>query len=70
MISNDAELATVEQQLRELRSRKERTLADKLRDPFSVDLVVSGFEKMIARLQAEVDEYEARLSHADASNRP
>jgi hypothetical protein len=57
MIANDQELGVVTRQLEELKARRDRTLRDGKADGFQLHIEVTGLEKMIARLQAEVDAF-------------
>lgn len=66
MIANDQQLAIVSRQVEELRTERDRALEAADERPFQAHLEAAGFEKMIARLQEEIEAYE----HAKAGEVP
>jgi hypothetical protein len=58
MIANDQEFAVVSRQLLELKLRRAQLLRDGAADGFQLHIEVTGVEKMIARLQEEIDAFE------------
>jgi hypothetical protein len=58
MIANDQELAVVTRQLQELRARRDKMLRDGVAEGFQLHVEAAGVEKMIARLQEEVNAFE------------
>jgi ribosome-binding protein aMBF1 (putative translation factor) len=66
MIANEQQRAIVSRQLAELAERRDRVLQDSTQSPFQTRIEASGIEKMIARLQEEIEEYEG----AKAGNLP
>ena len=58
MISNDQELDVVSQQLQQLKLQRDSILRKTSDTPFRLHVEVAGIEKMIARLQEEIDAYE------------
>jgi HTH-type transcriptional regulator / antitoxin HipB len=58
MIANDQQFAIVSRQIQELKRERDRALEVAAEKPFQAHLEAAGFEKMIARLQEEIEEYE------------
>ena len=58
MIANDQELAVVSRQLQELKARRNKMLREGVAEGFQLHVEVAGVEKMIARLQEEMDTFE------------
>jgi hypothetical protein len=59
MIANQQELEIVSQQLQQLKGQRDSILRRSGDDaPFRSHVEIAGIEKMIARLQQEVDAYE------------
>ncbi|HEV3085463.1 MAG TPA: hypothetical protein VGY66_37265 [Gemmataceae bacterium] len=58
MIANDQELAVVSRQLQELKARRDKMLREGVAEGFQLHVEVAGVEKMIARLQEEMDTFE------------
>ena len=70
MIANDQELQSVLRQLQELRLQRDRLLHDSGVNPFQLHIEVSGLEKMLARLQDEVDASASIPSQRLTTNEP
>ena len=62
MITNDQEFENVLCQLQELRSQRDALLRDSAVNPFQLHIEVSGVEKMMARLQDEINAFETAPS--------
>jgi ribosome-binding protein aMBF1 (putative translation factor) len=58
MIANDQELAIVSRQVAELSARRDRVLQTASERPFQAHIETAGLEKMIARLQEEIQAYQ------------
>jgi hypothetical protein len=58
VIANDQELAVVSRQLQELKARRDKMLREGVAEGFQLHVEVAGVEKMIARLQEEMDTFE------------
>ena len=58
MIANDQELAVVSRQLQGLKARRDKMLREGVAEGFQLHVEVAGVEKMIARLQEEMDTFE------------
>lgn len=75
MITNAQEFDTVSRQLQELNAQRDALLRDPRANPFQLHVEVAGVEKMMARLQDEINAFEAdqarsiRLSEEVASGR-
>ena len=70
MISNDQDSAIVSRQLQDLRVQRDQLLGGKVDGAFQTHVEVAGIEKMIARLQDEIDAYsqsKAKLASPVAS---
>ena len=67
MITNDREFQSVLCQLQELRSQRDTLLRDSAVNPFQLHIEVSGMEKMMARLQDEINAFEAEQQSSGAS---
>ena len=59
MIANEQQRVIVSRQLGELEAWRDRLLHDSTRSPFQTRLEAAGIEKMIARLQEEIEAYES-----------
>jgi len=64
MIMNNVELDAVKRQIEEFHDRLRILFRRDDLSHFEVHLTASGYDKMIARLQREVEEYESRRSQA------
>ncbi len=60
MIQNEQELSIAKEQIETLRRDRDAIFERNEGTPFSMHLAANGFERMMARLQDEVDEYEFR----------
>lgn len=69
MIQNDRELSLAKEQIESLRQSRDRIFERNEGTPFTMHLAANGFERMMARLQAEVDQYESSALEAGATNR-
>ena len=69
MIQTDQELAIAKEQIEYLRQSRDSIFERNEGTPFMMHLSANGFERMMARLQSEVDEYESRTLEADAAHR-
>lgn len=58
MIANDEEFAAVSRQVEELKLRRDQLRRDGGADGFQLHIEVAGVEKMIVRLQEEIDAFE------------
>jgi DNA-binding XRE family transcriptional regulator len=58
MIANDQELAIVARQLDQLKTQREKVLELASEKPFQARVEAAGIEKMIARLEEEIEAYE------------
>lgn len=58
MIANDQEFEIVSRQLQELKAQRDSLLRGPTQTPFQSHVELAGLEKMIARLQGEMDAYE------------
>ena len=67
MISNAQEFETVLRQIEELRAQRDSLLRDAAANPFQLHIEVTGVEKMMARLQNEISEFEADQSKSKRS---
>ena len=59
MIANEQQRAMVSRQLGELEAWRDRVLHDTTQSPFQTRVEAAGIEKMIARLQEEIEAYES-----------
>ena len=59
VIANDQEFAMVSRQLQELKARRDKMLREGVAEGFQLHVEVAGVEKMIARLQEEIDTFES-----------
>ena len=59
MIANVQELETVLRQVLELKAQRDSLMRDPAANPFQLHVEVTGLEKMAARLQEEIDAFEA-----------
>jgi hypothetical protein len=62
MITSEQELANVQQQIADLHARLRAIFNDTNLTHFEVHLSAAGYDRMIDRLQKEVDAYEAQCS--------
>jgi len=69
MISNDRELELAKEQIDYLRQCRDSIFDRNEGTPFEMHLTAIGFERMMAQLQTEVDEYESRTVEANAVHR-
>jgi len=69
MIHNEHELSIAKEQIESLRQSRDRVFERNEGTPFTMHLAANGFERMMARLQAEVDAYEAGLVESASANR-
>jgi hypothetical protein len=60
MIVRDEDLIVVSRQLEELKKQRDCLLGEAKENAFQVHVEVAGLEKMIARLQEEIADYENR----------
>jgi hypothetical protein len=67
MIANDQELAMVSRQLHELKTQRDNLLCGGNGQPFQLHVEVAGLEKMIVRLQEEINAYENSALRHDAT---
>jgi hypothetical protein len=58
MIANSGELAVVSRQLQDLKARRDKLLRERASEGLQLHVELAGIEKMIARLQEEVDAFE------------
>jgi len=65
MIANSAELASVQRDLQELNQRLRALFHREDLSHFEVHVTAHGIEKMIARLDGEIQEYMARQESSD-----
>lgn len=76
MIANEQQRGDVSRQLGELAEWRDQVLTEPTPSRFQVRIEVAGIEKMMARLQEEIDSYEnaragkAVVSHPGASESP
>lgn len=59
MIANVQESETVLRQILELKAQRDSLLRDPAANPFQLHVEVAGLEKLAARLQEEIDAFEA-----------
>ena len=59
MIANEQQRVIVSRQLGELEAWRDRVLHDTTQSPFQTRVEAAGIEKMIARLQEEIEAYES-----------
>ena len=64
MIANDQELETVLRQFQELTSQRDSLLREPAPNPFQLHVELTGLEKLMARLQEEIDAFEAAQSRS------
>jgi hypothetical protein len=69
MISNDRELELAKEHVDYLRQCRDSIFERNEGTPFEMHLTAIGFERMMAQLQTEVDEYESRTLEADSVHR-
>jgi len=62
MIANEQQRSIVSRQLGELGAWRDRVLHDSTQSPFQTRVEAAGIEKMIARLQEEIQAYESAKS--------
>jgi hypothetical protein len=67
MIANDQERAMVSRQLHELKTQRDNLLRGGNGQPFQLHVELAGLEKMIARLQEEINAYENSAPRHDAT---
>lgn len=65
MIENATAYEIVTGQVEELKAWRDRLLHEPGRDPFMLHIEVSGVEKMIARLEREIADYEQSRTKAN-----
>lgn len=66
MIENATAYVIVTEQVEELKTRRDHLLHEEGRDPFMLHVEVASIEKMLARLEREIAEYEH--THSQAGN--
>jgi hypothetical protein len=59
MIVNEHELEIVSRQIQELKARRDKVLREGVEQGFQLHVEVAGIEKMIARLQEEIDAFDS-----------
>lgn len=64
MIENATAYEVVTEQIEELKARRDHLLHEEGRDAFMLHVEVASIEKMIARLEREIAEYEQTRSQA------
>jgi len=64
MIANDTERAVVARQVDQLKADRDALAREGAPDTLATRVEVAGIEKMIARLQEEIDAYEGRNQRA------
>ena len=69
MIANEKEQEIVSRQLRELKAQRDSVLRESTQPAFQSHVELAGLEKMIVRLQAEIDAYEAPPPKATAGDK-
>ena len=69
MIQNDQELTIAKQQIESLRQSRDAIFERNEGTAFTMHLAANGFERMMARLQSEVDEYESRMLETQTAGR-
>ena len=65
MIANEQQRAIVSRQLGELEEWRDRVLHDSTQSPFQARVEAAGIEKMMVRLQAEIDAEPAAVDAPD-----
>jgi hypothetical protein len=60
MIQSELECSVAKEQLEFLRKSRDAVFERNEGSPFMMHLAANGFERMMTRLQLEIDEYESR----------
>ena len=62
MIANEQQRVIVSRQLGELKAWRDRVLHDTTQSPFQTRVEVAGIDKMIGRLQEEIEAYKSAMA--------